>query len=114
MRYVIIGAGMAGMLAAIKLLEKGCRNLAVYEKGHTVGGTWRENTYPGLICDVPSHSYTYSFELNPTWTRTQPPGPEVQGYFEGVKEKYSLKDWIRFNEAVVSCVFQKNRWHIIP
>ena len=112
MRYVIIGAGMAGMLAAIKLLEKGCCNLAVYEKGHTVGGTWRENTYPGLTCDVPSHSYTYSFELNPTWTRTQPPGPEVQAYFEGVKEKYRLKDWIRFNEEVVSCVYQNSRWQL--
>ena len=112
MRYIIIGAGMAGMLAAIKLLEKGRDNLVIYEKGHTVGGTWRENTYPGLTCDVPSHSYTYSFELNANWTRTQPPGPEVQAYFEGVKEKYGLEDWIRFNEEVVSCVYKNGRWQL--
>lgn len=112
MRYVIIGAGMAGMLAAIKLLARGCRDLVVYEKGYTVGGTWRENTYPGLTCDVPSHSYTYSFELNPAWTRTLPPGHEVQAYFEAVKEKYGLEDWIRFNEEVVSCVYRQGQWQL--
>ena len=112
MRYAIIGAGMAGMLAAIKLLERGCRDLIVYEKGHTIGGTWRENTYPGLTCDVPSHSYTYSFELNPDWTRTQPPGHEVQAYFERVKEKYGLENWITFNEEVVSCIYQHGGWQL--
>ena len=112
LRYVVIGAGMAGMLAAIELLESGHRNLVVYEKGETVGGTWRENTYPGLTCDVPSHSYTYSFELNPNWTRTLPPGSEVQAYFEGVKEKYGLNDWIQFNQEIVRCQYKDGQWHI--
>ena len=103
---------MAGMLAAIKLLQRGQRNLVLYEKGATVGGTWRENTYPGLTCDVPSHSYCYSFELNPDWSRTLPPGEEVQAYFEAVKEKYRLTKWIRFNEEVESCVFDAGRWHL--
>ena len=58
LRYIIIGAGMSGMLAAIKLLERGESNFAIYEKGDSVGGTWRENTYPGLACDTPAHTYT--------------------------------------------------------
>ena len=57
-RVVVIGAGMAGILAAIKLNQSGFRNFIVYEKADRVGGTWRENSYPGLTCDVPSHSYT--------------------------------------------------------
>ena len=103
---------MAGMLAAIKLLRQGRDDVVVYEKGHTVGGTWRENTYPGLTCDVPSHSYTYSFELNADWSRTLPTGTEVQAYFEKVARKYDLKKWIRFNEEVVSCVFEAGKWHL--
>ena len=61
LRTVIIGAGMAGILTAIKLREAGYENFVVYEKSDTVGGTWRENTYPGIACDVPAHMYTYSF-----------------------------------------------------
>jgi len=59
LRFVIIGAGMAGVLSAIKLREAGCDDWTLYEKGDCVGGTWRENTYPGLSCDVPSHIYSY-------------------------------------------------------
>ena len=57
LRTIIIGAGMAGLLAGIKLLERGETNFTIYEKGGSVGGTWRENTYPGLSCDTPAHSY---------------------------------------------------------
>ena len=63
-RVAVIGAGMAGILAAIKLREVGC-DVVVYEKADRVGGTWRENTYPGLSCDVPSHFYSYSFAPKP-------------------------------------------------
>ncbi len=66
LRVAVIGAGMAGILAAIKLREAGYSDFAVYEKAGQLGGTWRENTYPGLACDVPAHLYTYSFEPNPT------------------------------------------------
>ena len=66
-RVVIIGAGMAGVLAAIKLQKAGYTNVVIYEKADRVGGTWRENTYPGLTCDVPSHHYTYSFEKLEIW-----------------------------------------------
>ena len=69
MRFVVIGAGMAGILAAICLREAGHDDVVVYEKADRVGGTWRENTYPGLSCDVPSHLYSYAVAPNPGWSR---------------------------------------------
>jgi cation diffusion facilitator CzcD-associated flavoprotein CzcO len=77
-RIVIIGAGMAGILSVIKLREAGYRNFVVYEKSDRIGGTWRENTYPGIACDVPAHLYTYSFEPNPDWSNTFATGAEIQ------------------------------------
>ena len=74
LRFVIIGAGMAGLLAAIKLREAGFADVAVYEKAGRLGGTWRENTYPGIACDVPAHLYTYSFAPNPEWSHAFAPG----------------------------------------
>ena len=68
-RIVIIGAGMAGILTAIKLREAGYDDYVIYEKSDRVGGTWRDNTYPGVACDVPAHLYTYSFEPNPSWSQ---------------------------------------------
>jgi|TARA_R110002167_G_scaffold90549_3_gene243964 cation diffusion facilitator CzcD-associated flavoprotein CzcO len=111
-RYVIVGAGMAGILAAIKLREAGKDNIRVYEKADRIGGTWRENTYPGLTCDVPSHSYTYSFEPNSEWTRHLPPGDEVQAYFESVVKKYQLEEIISFNEEITDCQFNNEQWQI--
>ncbi|MBN7796721.1 flavin-containing monooxygenase [Parahaliea mediterranea] len=112
LRVVVLGAGMAGILAGIKLLERGYRDITLYEKADRVGGTWRENTYPGLTCDVPSHHYTYSFERNPDWTRHLPPGAEIQSYFERTTEKYGLYDVIRFNEEATSARFENGRWHL--
>lgn len=112
LRVVVLGAGMAGILAGIKLLQSGCKQLAIYEKADRVGGTWRENSYPGLTCDVPSHHYTYSFERNPDWTRHLPPGPEVQAYFERTADKYGVTELIRFNEEASSAIFREGRWHL--
>jgi len=112
LRIVIIGAGMSGILAAIKLHAAGYSNYAIYEKAARLGGTWRENTYPGLACDVPAHLYTYSFEPNPTWTRTFAPGPEIQAYFQRVADKHSVTPSIRFGEEITKCEFVDGRWRL--
>ena len=112
LRILVIGAGMAGILAGIKLREAGFHNVAIYEKADRIGGTWRENTYPGLTCDVPSHAYTYSFEPNPDWSLHLPPGAEIQAYFEAVTRKYGVDRLIRFQTEIVSCEHRQGRWQI--
>ncbi|MGI9590480.1 MAG: flavin-containing monooxygenase [Myxococcota bacterium] len=110
-RFAIIGAGMSGVLAAIKLREAGY-DFTVFEEADRVGGTWRENTYPGIACDVPSHLYSYSFELNPDWNFMSSPGAEIQDYFEGVTRRYQVEDAIRFGDAVVRCEWQGDTWEV--
>jgi len=78
---VIIGAGMTGILMTIKLREAGVTDITIIEKKENIGGTWRENTYPGVACDVPAHLYTYSFEPNPEWSKRYADGAEIQAYF---------------------------------
>ena len=109
--FAVIGAGMSGVLAGIKLKEAGY-DFQIFEKADRVGGTWRENTYPGIACDVPSHIYSYSFELNPDWSEFTSPGSEVQEYFEGVSQRYGIDQNIRFNEAVTRCTWLENEWEI--
>lgn len=111
-RIVIMGAGMAGLLSAIKLREAGIDNFVIYEKADRLGGTWRENTYPGLTCDVPSHAYTYSFEPNPEWSRYLPPGGEIQAYFEGVSSKYGIDRFIHYNTEISRAVYEDGRWQL--
>lgn len=111
-RIAVIGAGMAGILTAIELRRHGYEDFVVYEKADRLGGTWRENTYPGLACDVPAHLYTYSFEPNPNWSRTFAPGPEIQAYFEHVAEKYDVLRDVRFGEGIPHCEFRDGRWHL--
>lgn len=112
LRYVIIGAGMAGLLAAIKLMERGETNFVVYEKGSSVGGTWRENRYPGIACDTPAHSYTYSFAYNPDWSAYYAPGAEIRQYFQDMAKRYGLASHIEFDAEVTSCTFAEGRWRI--
>ena len=111
-RVVIIGAGMAGILSGIRLAEAGFEDFTIYEKADEVGGTWRENTYPGIGCDVPSHIYSYSFELNADWSQLYSPGDEILDYFRGVAKKYGVLSSIRFEEEIVRCEFSDGRWHI--
>src|SRR3954454_19445759 len=87
---LIIGSGFAGLGAAIRLLVDGQDDFLVVERGSEVGGTWRDNTYPGAACDVPSHLYSYSFELNPRWSRSFSPQPEIQDYLRSVAAKYNV------------------------
>src|SRR5690348_8334831 len=87
---LIIGSGFAGLGAAIRLMKEGREDFLVVERGPEVGGTWRDNTYPGAACDVPSHLYSYSFELNPRWSRSFSPQPEIQHYLRTVAAKYDV------------------------
>ena len=112
LRVVVIGAGMSGILSAIKLAEAGFDDVLIYEKADCLGGTWRENTYPGLSCDVPSHFYSYSFALNPEWSRRFAPGAEIQAYFEGVARRYGVDARIRYRAEVQRCAFEGGRWRL--
>ena len=112
LRCAVIGAGMAGILAAIKLTEAGFTDFTVFEKADRVGGTWRENTYPGLSCDVPSHLYSYSFAPNPDWSHRFSPGSEIQAYFERVADEHDVAARVRFGDAVTRCEFSDGRWQL--
>ncbi len=112
LRFAVIGAGMAGILAAIRLREAGCDDVVVYEKADRLGGTWRENTYPGLSCDIPAHFYSYSFALNPEWTHRFSPGPEILAYFEEVARRWGADGLIRYRREVNRCAFERARWRL--
>lgn len=106
----VVGAGMSGMCVAITLLSAGITDVCIYEKADDVGGTWRDNTYPGLTCDVPSRLYQYSFAKNPNWTQMFSRGGEIQDYLRGIAERYGLRHRIRFGATVVSARFDDGRW----
>ena len=111
-RTAIIGAGAAGMAQAIKLREAGLDDIVIYEKAGDVGGTWRENRYPGVACDVPAHHYNFSFEHNPGWTHRLALGSEIQEYMRKVADKYDLRRDIVFNTKVTKGHFDGRRWHL--
>jgi phytoene dehydrogenase-like protein len=81
----IVGSGFAGLGMAIRLREAGIEDFVVLEKADDVGGTWRDNRYPGCACDVPSHLYSFSFAPNPEWTSTFSPQPEIWDYLRGAR-----------------------------
>jgi len=114
LRYAIIGAGMSGILAAIRLQQRGEHDIVVFEKASRIGGTWRENTYPGLNCDVPAHAYTYSFAPNPEWSSFLAGGAEIQRYFEDVVAKHQIEKWIRFNTEIAAARYDdaQHRWSL--
>ncbi len=110
----IIGAGFAGICMAIKLLEAGIRDFVVFEAASGVGGTWRENTYPGCACDIPSHMYSYSFARHPGWSRKFSPQPEILAYIEATVDKYGIRPFIRFDSEIVDASFDEaaGRWRL--
>ena len=111
-RVLIVGAGMSGILSAIKLREAGLDDFVIYEKAERLGGTWRENTYPGVTCDVPSHFYSYSFAPNPEWSRRFSPGAEIQAYFERVARQHDVVPRIRFGTEITRAEFGGGRWTV--
>ncbi|HEX7922470.1 MAG TPA: NAD(P)/FAD-dependent oxidoreductase [Bradyrhizobium sp.] len=111
-RVAIIGAGASGICAAIKLAECGITDFEIFEKAADVGGTWRDNTYPGLTCDIPSHLYRYSFAPNPNWSREYAPGAEIHAYLKGVAKRYGVLEKIHLGNGVKAAAFEQGRWHV--
>src|SRR5262249_26415724 len=109
---IIIGAGLSGIMAAIKLEAAGYRDIVIYEKAGKPGGTWRDNTYPGIACDIPSHFYSYSFALNPDWSMRYASGGEIQDYIESVMRRFGVDKRIRFNAEVTGCEFANGDWRV--
>jgi cation diffusion facilitator CzcD-associated flavoprotein CzcO len=113
-RIVIVGGGFAGIGMAIRLRRMGIESFAIYEAGATPGGTWRDNTYPGAACDVPSHLYSFSFEPNPHWSRTYGTQAEILAYLLHCARKYDVERFIRCRAQVAAAKFDETRrvWRI--
>ncbi len=112
LRIAVIGAGASGIMALIKLGEAGYDEVVAFEKAGDLGGTWRDNRYPGLTCDVPSLAYRYSFAPNPDWSRVCAPGPEIHAYVRSVAERYGVESQIRYDSEVTSARFHDGRWSL--
>ncbi len=106
---VIVGSGFAGICMAVKLKEAGYHDFVILEKAGELGGTWRDNTYPGCACDVPSHMYSYSYELNPDWSRMFAPREEIQDYLRACAAKYGITPHLRYGKDVVALEYHDGR-----
>jgi cation diffusion facilitator CzcD-associated flavoprotein CzcO len=103
---IVIGGGIAGVAAAVRFRRQGWDDFLVLERGKEVGGTWRDNTYPGAACDIPSHLYSYSFAPNPNWKRSFSSQWEIHDYLRGVAQRYHVHD-----KHVFDCEVTDARWH---
>jgi cation diffusion facilitator CzcD-associated flavoprotein CzcO len=110
-RVTVAGAGIGGLFTAEKLKRAGI-DFTVYEKADEVGGTWRDNTYPGLFVDLPSRQYEFPFRPNYGWSRKFAPGPEIQKYLKRVARERRLREHIRFGKEIVEAHFHESQWHL--
>ncbi|PKM22104.1 MAG: 4-hydroxyacetophenone monooxygenase [Gammaproteobacteria bacterium HGW-Gammaproteobacteria-14] len=108
---VIVGGGFGGLCMAIKLKEAGIDNFVILEKENEVGGTWRDNSYPGCACDVQSHMYSYSFEGKADWSQRYAGWEEIQGYILQCTQKYGLRRYTRFGQEVIAANFNEQAGH---
>ncbi|HKE81395.1 MAG TPA: NAD(P)/FAD-dependent oxidoreductase [Solirubrobacteraceae bacterium] len=113
-RIAIVGSGFAGLGMAIRLRQEGIEDFVVLERAGDLGGTWRDNSYPGCACDVPSHLYSFSFAPNPDWTSTFSPQPEIWDYLRRCAQRYGVTDHIRFDHEVLEAAWDADaqRWHV--
>src|SRR4051812_20009131 len=113
-RVAIVGTGFAGLGMGIRLREAGIEDFVVLEKADDVGGTWRDNRYPGCACDVPSHLYSFSFAPNPEWTSTFSSQPEIWNYLRGCAERYGVTAHVRFGHELLDAAWDEDaqRWRI--
>jgi cation diffusion facilitator CzcD-associated flavoprotein CzcO len=110
----VVGAGFAGLCAAVKLQESGEHDFLVAERGTDVGGTWRDNTYPGAACDVPSQLYSFSFAPNADWSRSFSPQREIQAYIRRVADRSGVLDRFRFETTLEEARWDdaEQVWHV--
>src|SRR5260370_510935 len=99
-RVAIVGTGFSGLGLAIRLKQKGMTDFVLLERAEDIGGTWRDNTYPGCACDVPSHLYSFSFAPNPDWSRRFSPQREIWDYLRGCVARFGIGPHIRYGEDV--------------
>lgn len=104
----IVGAGFSGIAMGIALKRAGIDSFTIFEKASDLGGTWRQNTYDGLACDVPSHLYCYSFEPKPDWSRSYAPQKEILEYIRHCAKKYGVYGHIRFDTEITAAQFEEN------
>src|SRR5579864_5862421 len=111
-RIAIVGSGFAGLGLAIRLRQQGIEDFVVLERDGDVGGTWRDNTYPGCACDVPSHLYSFSFAPNPGWSRTYSPQPEIWDYLRRCARDFGVLPHIRFEHELTGASWDEaaQRW----
>jgi len=105
-RIAAVGAGFSGLALGMRLLEEGIDDFVILERSSDVGGTWRDNTYPGCACDVPSHLYSFSFAPNPDWSRTYSEQPEIYEYIRRTASERGVLAYVRFGHDV-----QGSRWN---
>jgi cation diffusion facilitator CzcD-associated flavoprotein CzcO len=106
----IIGAGFAGLGVGIRLARRGRESFVILERGDDVGGTWRDNRYPGVACDIPSHLYCYSFRPNPDWSARFAPGAEIQAYLRDCAREAGLGPRLRLGTDVHEAGWEDDRW----
>jgi len=114
LRIAIIGSGFSGIGMAIRLRRMGIDSFTLYEAAESLGGTWRDNAYPGAACDIPSHLYSFSFELNAAWTRTYAPQREILDYLRHCARKYDVERFIEYRSRVRAARFVEARglWQV--
>jgi len=108
---LIIGAGFGGLGTAIRLRQQGISDIVILERANEVGGTWRDNTYPGAACDIPSNLYSYSFAPNPNWSRAYSGSGEILGYARHLADSNGLRQLIRFGRTVTEAAFDETEGH---
>jgi cation diffusion facilitator CzcD-associated flavoprotein CzcO len=113
-RIAIVGSGFSGLGMAIRLKQEGIDDFVVLERAAELGGTWRDNTYPGCACDVPSHLYSFSFAPNPDWSRTFSRQPEIWAYLRRTAREQGVDAHIRYRHEVTSASWDATRelWHV--
>ena len=113
-RVAIIGSGFGGLGAAIRLKQAGVEDLVVLERAAEIGGTWRDNAYPGIACDVPSHLYSFSFAPNPDWSRRFSPGAEIQEYLRRCAREHGVLPHVRLGHEVLGAAWDDaaQRWRV--